>query len=68
MTLPQSYDTYKVLFAAVRNNVKYISGVCVPPDNKARVYDGQYHLDIGFSGNTVSASLGYAITNIYAIP
>lgn len=68
VTLPQSYDNYKVLFAVARSSDNVGSGICVPPDNQARFYDGKYNNSIRFSGNTVSAPYIYAITNIYAIP
>ena len=67
MTLPQSYDAYKVLFAAAESNDNTGSGICVPPDNKARFYDGSHHTSVSFSGSKASAPYGYSITRIYAI-
>lgn len=67
VTLPQSYDAYKVLFAAAKRNDTTGSGVCVPPDNRARFYDGSYNQSVSFSGSNASAPYGYSITRIYAI-
>ena len=65
--LPQRYDAYKVLFAAAKRNNTTGSGVCVPPDNQARFYDGSYNQSVSFSGNEAYAPYGYSITRIYAI-
>lgn len=67
VTLPQSFDTYKVLFVVARSNNGYGSGVCVPPDNKARFYDGDYNVSVSFNENTAMAPYGYGVTDIYAI-
>ena len=67
VTLPQSFDTYKVLFVVARSDGDAESGVCVPPSKTARFYDGERNQMVGFSGNTASAPYLYTITNIYAI-
>lgn len=67
VTLPQSFDTYKVLFVVARSDKGYGSGICVPPDNRARFYDGDYNVSARFNGDTVMAPYGYGVTDIYAI-
>lgn len=67
VTLPQPFDTYKVLFVCARTNDGYGSGVCVPPDNKARFYDGKYNQSVSFNGDTAIAPYAYGVTDIYAI-
>lgn len=67
VTLPQPFDTYKVLFVCARTNDAYGSGCCVPPDNKARFYDGNYNVSVNFNENIAMAPYGYGVTDIYAI-
>lgn len=67
VTLPQPFGMYKVLFVVARSNNGYGSGVCVPPDNKARFYEDKYNEAVSFNGDTVRAPYGYGVTNIYAI-
>ena len=67
VTLPQPFDTYRVLFVCARTNDGYGSGCCVPPCPEARFYDGERNQRVGFSGNTASAPYLYTITDIYAI-
>lgn len=67
VTLPQSFDTYKVLFVVARSNDDAESGVCVPPSKDARFYDGKYNTSVSFSGNQAYAPYLYAIERIYVI-
>lgn len=68
VTLPQSFDTYKVLFVSIKSaSALTDSCVCVPPGNRAFIYDGNSLREVRFSGKQVTAPYDFTIERIYAI-